>query len=57
MAGPALGGYLLSQKFAVSFSFLVFAAPGVVAAIAVLLISSRCVHAESHVPTVASQAK
>lgn len=57
MAGPALGGYLLSQKFAVNFSFLVFAAPGVVAAIAVLLISSRRVHAESHVPTLASQAK
>lgn len=41
MAGPALGGYLLSEKFTISFNFLVFAVPGVIAAIAVLLISNR----------------
>jgi AAHS family benzoate transporter-like MFS transporter len=57
MAGPALGGYLLAQKFAITFSFLVFAAPGVVAVIAVLLISSRRVRAEHPVHTLASQAK
>jgi AAHS family benzoate transporter-like MFS transporter len=57
MAGPALGGYLLAQKFAITFSFLVFAAPGVVAVIAVLLISSHRVRAEHQVHTLASQAK
>jgi AAHS family benzoate transporter-like MFS transporter len=34
-----LGGYLLNERFAISFSFMVFAIPGVVAAVAVLLIS------------------
>ncbi|MCG5076726.1 MFS transporter [Paraburkholderia tagetis] len=57
MAGPALGGYLLSQKFAVSLSFLVFAVPGIVAAIAVLLISNRHVRAESHMQALAPQAE
>jgi AAHS family benzoate transporter-like MFS transporter len=57
MAGPALGGYLLSQKFAITFSFFVFAAPGIVAAIAVILISSRRVRAENQVHTLASHAK
>ncbi|SFB00623.1 MFS transporter, AAHS family, benzoate transport protein [Collimonas sp. OK607] len=39
VAGPALGGYLVSQKFPVTFNFLVFAVPGVVAAIAIVLTS------------------
>ncbi|QBR03685.1 MFS transporter [Paraburkholderia pallida] len=39
IAGPALGGYLLSQKFSIGFNFMVFAIPGAVAAIASLAIS------------------
>lgn len=46
VSGPALGGYLLSQQFPNTFNFMVFAIPGVVAAIAVLLIS-RQVHKEA----------
>lgn len=38
IAGPAMGGYLLSQSLPVSFNFAVFAVPGVVAAIAIMLI-------------------
>jgi AAHS family benzoate transporter-like MFS transporter len=41
VSGPALGGYLLSQQFPTSFNFMVFAIPGVVAAVAVLLITTR----------------
>lgn len=41
IAGPAVGGYLVSQKFSISFNFLVFAVPGVMAAIAILLTSRR----------------
>ncbi len=40
MAGPALGGYLISQDFSISFSFIVFAIPGAVAALATMLMSS-----------------
>lgn len=57
VAGPALGGYLLSQKFSISFNFLVFAVPGLVAAIAVLLISNRRVRAENPVRTLAPHAE
>ncbi|BCQ28039.1 MFS transporter (plasmid) [Caballeronia sp. NK8] len=53
VAGPALGGYLLSQQFPITFNFLVFAVPGVVAAIAVLLISNRRARAEPHVRALA----
>jgi AAHS family benzoate transporter-like MFS transporter len=41
IAGPPIGGYLFSQDFSISFSFMVFAIPGVVAALATMLISSR----------------
>ncbi|WP_256333844.1 Major facilitator superfamily transporter [Cupriavidus necator] len=41
VSGPALGGYLLSQQFPNTFNFMVFAIPGVVAAIAVFLISDH----------------
>lgn len=41
VSGPALGGYLLSQQFPNTFNFMVFAIPGVVAAIAVFLISNH----------------
>ena len=39
VAGPALGGYLLGQNLPVSVNFLVFAVPGVVAALAISLTS------------------
>ncbi|PVX85872.1 MFS transporter [Paraburkholderia unamae] len=41
IAGPALGGYLLSQQFSIGFNFTVFAIPGVVAAIASFMISGN----------------
>ncbi len=41
VSGPALGGYLLSQQFPNTFNFMVFAIPGVVAAVAVLMISTQ----------------
>ncbi|AQH04011.1 MFS transporter (plasmid) [Burkholderia sp. KK1] len=57
VAGPALGGYLLSQQFSIGFNFLVFAIPGVVAAIAVLLISNRRVRTEHSVAALAPRAE
>ncbi|WP_087649605.1 MFS transporter [Caballeronia choica] len=57
VAGPALGGYLLSQKFPINLSFMVFAVPGLVAAVAVLLISNRRVRVENQVGTLASHAE
>ncbi|TDG02046.1 MFS transporter [Paraburkholderia guartelaensis] len=57
VAGPALGGYLLSQKLSINISFLVFAVPGLVAAIAVLLISNRHVGAENRVRALAPHAE
>ncbi|QGZ63610.1 MFS transporter [Paraburkholderia acidisoli] len=57
MAGPALGGYLLSQNLSANVSFLVFAVPGVIAAIAVLLISTPRERAERAVPALAPRAE
>jgi AAHS family benzoate transporter-like MFS transporter len=57
VAGPALGGYLLSQKFPINLSFMVFAVPGLVAAVAVLLISNRRARSENQVGTLASHAE
>jgi AAHS family benzoate transporter-like MFS transporter len=57
VAGPALGGYLLSQKFPINLSFMVFAIPGLVASVAVLLISNRRVRAETQVGTLAPHPK
>ncbi|WP_429299014.1 MFS transporter [Paraburkholderia sp. GAS199] len=57
VAGPALGGYLLSQKFPINFSFLVFAVPGVVAAIAVVLISNRRTSVANPMATLAPHAE
>lgn len=57
VAGPALGGYLLSQNLPVNFDFLVFAVPGLAAAIAVLLISNRRVKVENRVHTLAPHAE
>ncbi len=54
VTGPALGGYLLSQQFSNTFNFLVFAVPGVVAAIAVMLISRRAAGEAGAVPSLAS---
>lgn len=41
VAGPALGGYLVGQKFEISFDFLAFAMPGLVGAIAIILTSKH----------------
>ncbi|WP_028221100.1 MFS transporter [Paraburkholderia oxyphila] len=40
VAGPALGGYLFSQNLPINVNFVVFAVPGVVAALAIALTSS-----------------
>jgi MFS transporter, AAHS family, benzoate transport protein len=53
VAGPALGGYLLSQPFSVNFSFMVFAVPGLIAAIAVALISNGRTWTGHRVPALA----
>ncbi|WP_168793397.1 MFS transporter [Paraburkholderia aromaticivorans] len=39
VAGPALGGYLVSMNLPITFNFMVFAVPGVIAAIAISLTS------------------
>ncbi|RDK00113.1 MFS transporter [Paraburkholderia lacunae] len=39
VAGPALGGYLVSMNLPITFNFMVFAVPGVIAAIAITLTS------------------
>ncbi|MGX7006146.1 MFS transporter [Caballeronia sp. KNU42] len=39
VAGPALGGYLVGMNLPITFNFMVFAVPGVVAAIAIALTS------------------
>ncbi|SKC96185.1 MFS transporter, AAHS family, benzoate transport protein [Burkholderia sp. CF099] len=57
VAGPALGGYLLNERFAISFSFMVFAIPGVVAAVAVLLISRSGKALASDAQTLAAPAE
>lgn len=41
VAGPALGGYLVSMNLPITFNFMVFAVPGVVAAAAVALTSRK----------------
>jgi AAHS family benzoate transporter-like MFS transporter len=57
IAGPPIGGYLLSQNFSVRFSFMVFAISGVVAVIATMLISSREGATAEHVGSPATPIK
>ena len=49
VAGPLLGGYLLSLSLPFEQNFLLFALPAVIAVIAVLLISERHSKAVSEV--------
>lgn len=44
VAGPALGGYLLSQHLPLATNFLVFGVPGVIAAFAIALTPQRKSH-------------
>jgi MFS transporter, AAHS family, benzoate transport protein len=57
IAGPPIGGYLLSQNFSIRFSFLVFALAGVVAVMATMLISSRGGATAEHMGSLATPVK
>ena len=57
VAGPALGGFLVSAGLPVAVNFMIFAVPGVIAAIAVTLTSSRDGTSVQHSKTPVALAK
>lgn len=54
VSGPAVGGYLFAQNLPININFLFFAVPGIVAAAAIALTSSKRSELESSKAAVAS---